>query len=71
MPDRNDPVSYAKYIRSLPSTERLLRQFLTMETGQGKNEAYVSSPAWCKCGRLNSEGDEHAAKCPHNVIPTR
>jgi len=40
MADKNDPISYAKYVRQLPSTERLLRQFLTMETGQGKNAAY-------------------------------
>lgn len=40
MADKNDPISYAKYVRNLPSTERLLRQFLTVETGQGKNAAY-------------------------------
>lgn len=41
MADKNDPISYAKYVRNLPSTERLLRQFLTVETGQGKNAAYA------------------------------
>jgi hypothetical protein len=40
MADKNDPISYTKYVRNLPSTERLLRQFLKMETGLGKNAAY-------------------------------
>lgn len=68
MADKTDPVAYAKYIRNQPSTERLLRQFLTMETGQGKNEAYVNSPVWCKCGRMNSESDEHQRTCADNII---
>lgn len=37
--DSQDP-GYAKYIRYLPSTERLLRQFLKTETGLGSNSAY-------------------------------
>ena len=41
MVDKSDPISYTKYIRNLPSTERLLRQFLKMETGLAKNEAYA------------------------------
>lgn len=40
MADKNDGVAYAKYIRNQRSTEQLLRQFLKMETGLGKNKAY-------------------------------
>lgn len=40
MADRNDPISYAKYVRGLASTERLLRQFLKTETGLGASTAY-------------------------------
>ena len=40
MADKTDPIGYTKYIRGLASTERLLRQFLKLETGLGKNEAY-------------------------------
>ena len=36
MADKNDPVSYAKYVRNLPSTERLLRQFLKVESSMNK-----------------------------------
>lgn len=41
MVDKTDPIGYAKYIRSLRSTEDLLRQFLKTETGLGKNAAYM------------------------------
>ena len=40
MPDREDPIGYAKYVRQLPSTEGLLRQFLRLETGLGNSKAY-------------------------------
>ncbi len=40
MVDKTDGVAYAKYIRGQRSTEQLLRQFLKMETGLGKNKAY-------------------------------
>lgn len=36
MADKNDPISYAKYVRNLPSTERLLRQFLKVESSMDK-----------------------------------
>lgn len=67
MADKTDPISYTKYIRNLPSTERLLRQFLKLETGLGNSDSFRDSPAWCKCGRLNSTDDEHARTCPDNV----
>jgi hypothetical protein len=38
--DPRDAIGYTKYVRNLPSTEMLLRQFLKLETGLGKNEAY-------------------------------
>lgn len=57
----------AKRIRYLPSTERLMRQFLKLESGLGNSDKFKESPAWCKCGRLNSTDDEHAATCPDNV----
>lgn len=65
----DDPKSAAKKIRYLPSTERLMRQFLKLETGLGNSEAFKNSPVWCKCGRMNSENDEHARTCPDNVVP--
>lgn len=40
MADKEDPIGYAKYVRGLRSTEELLRQFLKVETGLGKNAAY-------------------------------
>ena len=46
MADKNDPIGYAKYVRQLPSTERLLRQFLKLETGLGKNAAYERGHTW-------------------------
>ena len=36
MPDKNDPIGYTKYVRNLPSTERLLRQFLKVESSMDK-----------------------------------
>ncbi len=41
MVDKNDGKSYARYIRGQRSTEQLLRQFLKLETGLGKNQAYA------------------------------
>ena len=57
----------ARRIRYLPETERLMRQFLKLESGAGNKDAFVNSPAWCKCGRLNSTDDKHAATCPDNI----
>lgn len=62
-----DPKALAKKIRNTTEVERSLRQFLKLETGLGNSEAFKSSPAWCKCGRLNSKDDEHARTCPDNV----
>ena len=61
----------AKKVRYSTEVERSLRQFLKLETGLGNKSAFVNSPAWCKCGRLNSEGDAHAAICPHNKPPSK
>jgi len=40
MADKEDPKAYAKYVRYLPETERLMRQFLKLESGAGNNSAY-------------------------------
>jgi len=61
----------AKKIRYSTEVERSLRQFLKLETGLGNKAAFVNAPAWCKCGRLNSIDDEHAALCPHNKPPPK
>lgn len=46
MVDKNDGQSYAKYIRSLRSTDQLMRQFLKLETGLGNNPAYIRGHTW-------------------------
>ena len=64
--DPRDP-NHAKYVRNLRSTDLLMRQFLKLESGLGNSEAFRESPLWCKCGRMNSAGDEHARTCPDNA----
>ncbi len=41
--------------------EKLMRQFLGHDGPRGATKAYLDSPVWCHCGRLNGT-HSHKAK---------
>lgn len=60
-----DPKIVARNARRLPETEKTLRQFLSLESGNYARSPYRNSGIWCGCGRsMNRRGkDGHPVPC--------
>ena len=57
MSGEDDPDVTAKKARAFPETEKILRQFLRLESGNYARDGYRDSAVWCKCGRrMNRRG---------------
>ncbi len=41
--------------------DQLMRQFLSRDGQQGNSAAYMNSPVWCHCGRLNGTHTHRSA----------
>ncbi len=57
--NEEDPKITARNERKHPDTEKLLRQFLSLESGNFARDAYRASEVWCACGRrMNRRGKD-------------
>lgn len=64
MSTEEDPDVTAKRARKFPETEKILRQFLSLESGNYGRSSYRESSVWCKCGRrMNRRGKTGPVPC--------
>lgn len=68
MSNEEDPKIVARNARKLPETEKILKQFCSLESGNFARSGYRESGIWCGCGRrMNRRGKDGnpvpCAKC--------
>jgi hypothetical protein len=63
--EEGDPKYNAREARDFPETEKTLRQFLRLESGNYARDTYRNSEVWCECGRgMNRRAkDGSTAQC--------